>query len=62
MSMKETGRRWLLLIRLGKISGLYGSWERTLIRFLSSFLSPSLCVIAFSDRADDSLSVMLADF
>lgn len=28
--------------------------------FLSSLLSPSLCVIAFSDRANDSLSFVLA--
>lgn len=50
----------MLLIRLGKISQLYGLWRRTLISSLSFFLSLSLCVIAFSDKANDSLSVVLA--
>ena len=50
----------MLLIRLGKISQLYGLWWRTLISSLSSFLSRSLCIIASSDRADDSLSVVFA--
>ncbi len=50
----------MLLIRLGKISQLYGLWGRTLISSRSSFLSLSLCLIAFSDRVRDSLSVMLA--
>lgn len=56
----ETEKRWMLLIRLGKISQLYGLWRRTLISSLSSFLPLSLCVIAFSDRANDSPSVVLA--
>lgn len=50
----------MLLITLGKILQLYGLWGRTLISSLSSFLSPSLGLIAFSDRVNDSLSVMLA--
>lgn len=54
--------RWMLLIRFGKISQLYGLWERTLISSLSSFLFLSLYIIAFCDRANDSLCVMLAAY
>lgn len=49
------------LIRLGKISQLYGVWGRALISCLSlPFYSLSLCLIAFTGRVNDSLSVILA--